>query len=162
MDIQPPTLVFSGDRHVLELGGKRVELIHTGGRHTADMVALYFSNERVLFANDYVWINRICCNFGFDMVPLAQWIASFRALEELDFDILINSHWAAGTKADLVAFRTYIEDLTAQVSAGIAAGRTKEDLQKTITLDRYSSYTGYPDQVPGVVGSAYDNLMRFR
>jgi hypothetical protein len=24
--------------------------------------------------SDYVWINRICCNFGFDMVPLAQWI----------------------------------------------------------------------------------------
>jgi hypothetical protein len=83
-------------------------------------------------------------------------------LEQLDFEILINSHWESGTKADLIAFRSYVEDLAAQVAAGIKAGRSKEDLQKSITLAKYSGYTGYPDQVLQVVGSAYDNLTRFR
>jgi hypothetical protein len=36
------------------------------------------------------------------------------------------------------------------------------DLQKSITLVKYSAYTGYPDQVPQKVGSAYDNLTRYR
>lgn len=161
-DIRPPDTLFAGNRHMITLGGKQVELVYTGGRHTADVIDYYSPAERVLLASDYVWINRICCNFGFDMVPLSQWIASLKALEQLDFDILINSHWESGTKADLIAFRSYVEDLSAQVAAGIKAGRSKEDLQKSITLAKYNSYTGYPDQVPQVVGSAYDNLTRFR
>jgi len=161
-EIHPPNVLFSGKRHTVKLGGKRVDLIYTGGRHTSDLIDYYFPAERVLLASDYVWINRICCGFGFDMVPLRQWIASLKALEKLDFDILINSHWESGKKADLTAFRSYIEDLTAQVSAGIRAGKSKEELQRSIRLDKYSAYTGYPDQVPQMVGSAYDNLQRFK
>lgn len=157
-EIRPPDVVFSENRYRISLGGKRVDLIYTGGRHTADVIDFYFPAERVLLASDYVWIKRICCGFGFDMVPLRQWVASLKALERIDFDTLVNSHWESGTKADLVAFRTYLEDLMAQVSAGIRAGRSREELQKTITLAKYSTYTGYPDQVPQMVGSAYDNL----
>jgi glyoxylase-like metal-dependent hydrolase (beta-lactamase superfamily II) len=161
-DIHPPDTLFSGNRHVITLGGSRVELVYTGGRHTPDVIDYYFPAERVLLASDYVWINRICCNFGFDLIPLRQWVASLRALEALDFDVLINSHWEPGTKADLVAFRRYIEELMGQVEAGIKAGRTKEELQKSVDLSQYSRYVGYPDQVPQVVGSAYDSLMRNR
>jgi glyoxylase-like metal-dependent hydrolase (beta-lactamase superfamily II) len=161
-DIQPPDTLFSTDRYTITLGGKRVDLVYTGGRHTPDMIDMYFPAERTLLAGDYVWINRICCNFGFDLVPLSQWIASLKALERLDFDILVNSHWESGTKADLTAFRGYLEDLSAQVEAGIKAGRSKEELQQTIKLEKYNRYTGYPDTVPQIVGSAYDNLTRVR
>jgi len=67
-------------------------------------------------------------------------------LQPSDCELLINSHWESGTKAGLVAFRTYVEDLTAQVAAGIRAGRSKEDLQKSTTLEKHSSYAGYPDR----------------
>ncbi len=79
-DIRLPDTLFAGSRHTIALGGKQVELVYTGGRHTADVIDYYFPAERVLLASDYVWINRICCNFGFDMVPLSQWIASLKAL----------------------------------------------------------------------------------
>ena len=46
------------------------------------------------------------------------------------------------------------------VSAGIRAGRTKEDLQKSVTLDRYRHFVGYPEQLPQMIGSAYDSLIR--
>jgi hypothetical protein len=48
------------------------------------------------------------------------------------------------------------------VAAGIKARRSKEELPRSITLEKYSRCTGYPDQVPQIVGSACDNLTRYR
>ena len=103
-DIRPPDIVFS-DRHTVTLGGKHVELIWAKNRHASDLTDMYFPEEKTLFAGDYIWIHRMCCNFAFDRKPMAQWIASIRALEDLDFDILVNSHYESGTKADLIAYR---------------------------------------------------------
>lgn len=160
-DIRRPDVTFDGERYTLNSGGKRVELIHAKNRHTDDLYDVYFPDERVLFANDYVWINRLCCNFAFDRRPMSVWIQSLRALEALDFDILINSHWASGTKADLVRFREYLEDLQGQVQAGIRAGRSLEDIQKTVNLEKYSSFVGYPEQVGAIVQSAYNSLTKY-
>jgi glyoxylase-like metal-dependent hydrolase (beta-lactamase superfamily II) len=159
-DVRRPDITFR-DRYTVTLGGKRVELLHARNRHTNDLYDVYFPDERVLFANDYVWIKRLCCNFSFDRRPMTTWIESIRALEALDFDILINSHWESGTKADLVEFRQYLEDLMAAVSAGIKAGRSLEELQKTITLDKYKDYAGYDMQLPAIIQSAYASLTKY-
>ena len=159
-DIRRPDITF-GDRHTLTLGGKEVVLIHAKNRHTSDTYDVYFPAERVLFANDYVWINRMCCNFAFDRRPISTWIASIRALEALDFDILISSHWESGSKADLVEFREYLEDLQAAVAAGIKEGRSLEELQKTIRLDKYRDWAGYEMQLPAIIQSAYLSLTKY-
>jgi glyoxylase-like metal-dependent hydrolase (beta-lactamase superfamily II) len=158
-DIRRPDLTFA-DRHTVTLGGKRVELIHAKNRHTSDLFDVYFPDERVLFASDYVWINRLCCNFSFDRRPMSTWIASIRALEALDFDTVINSHWESGTKADVVRFREYLEELNTAVGAGVKAGKSVEELQKTITLDKYRAWAGYPDQVPAIIASAFSSLTK--
>jgi glyoxylase-like metal-dependent hydrolase (beta-lactamase superfamily II) len=159
-DIRRPDITFT-DRYTVTLGGKRAELIHARNRHTSDLFDVYFPDERVLFAADYVWIKRLCCNFAFDRRPMSTWIASIRALEALDFDLVINSHWDSGTKAELVEFRQYLEDLQTAVADGIRAGRTLEELQKTITLDKYRHFQGYPMQVPAIVQSAYLSLTKY-
>jgi glyoxylase-like metal-dependent hydrolase (beta-lactamase superfamily II) len=159
-DVRRPDITFR-DRHTLTLGGKRVELIHAKNRHTNDNYDVYFPDERVLFASDYIWVNRMCCNFAFDRRPISTWIASIRALETLDFDILINSHWEPGTKADLVEFREYLEDLQAAVAAGIKQGRTVEELQKTVRLDKYKDWVGYEMQLPAIIQSAYLSLTKY-
>jgi glyoxylase-like metal-dependent hydrolase (beta-lactamase superfamily II) len=103
-DIRRPDITFR-DRYTLVSGGKRVELLYARNRHTDDLYDAYFPEERVLFANDYVWINRLFCNFSFDRRPMSAWIDSIKALETLDFDTVVNSLWAAGTKADVIRFR---------------------------------------------------------
>jgi glyoxylase-like metal-dependent hydrolase (beta-lactamase superfamily II) len=160
-DIRRPDVTFS-DRYTVTLGGHRVELIHAKNRHTNDLFDIYFPGERVLFASDYVWINRLCCNFAFDRRPVSTWIESLRALEALDFDTVINSHWESGTKADLVSVRQYLEELSAAVTAGVEAGRSLEELQKTITLEKYKGWAGYPDQVPAIVASAYASVTKYK
>jgi hypothetical protein len=84
-----------------------------------------------------------------------------KALEQLDFKILINSHWEAGTKADMVAMRQWWEDLQAAVSAGIKEGKSVDELQKTIKLDKYRSWMGYEMQLPAVIQSAYISLTNY-
>lgn len=158
-DIRRPDMTFR-DRYTLKSGGKTVELIHAKNRHTDDLYDVYFPEERVLFANDYIWINRLCCNFSFDRRPMSTWIDSIKAVEALDFDIVVNSHWASGTKADVTRFRQYLEDLQGQVQTGIKAGRIVGELQKSVNLEKYRDFAGYPDQVPAIVQSAFDSLTK--
>ncbi len=133
-EIQPPTILFS-DSLEIELGGKRVRALWSNNRHTDDLIDVYFPDHRVLFAGDYIWINRLCCGFGFDERPMSVWIESIRDLERLDFDILINSHFESGTKADLVAFRVWLETLEASVSDAISQGLTLEAMQAQLEFD---------------------------
>jgi len=158
-DVRWPDVVFK-DQYAITLGGKHVQLVWAKNRHTSDMLDVFFPEERVLFAGDYLWFNRVCCNFSFDRRSIGTWIRSIKALEPLDFDILINSHYESGKKADMVAFRQYLEDLEAAVSAGIKAGKSVEELQKTITLEKYKNWAGY-DQLPQIIQSAYTSLTKY-
>jgi glyoxylase-like metal-dependent hydrolase (beta-lactamase superfamily II) len=159
-DIRWPGVVFK-DEYTITLGGKQARLIWAKNRHTNDMLDIYFPDERVLFAGDYVWINRMCCGFSFDRRPIQTWIDSLKSLEALDFDILVNSHFDSGRKADLVAFRMWLEDLQSAVAAGIKEGRTLQELQKSVTLDKYKSWAGYEAQRQGIIQSAYISLTKY-
>jgi glyoxylase-like metal-dependent hydrolase (beta-lactamase superfamily II) len=157
-DTVRPDIVFS-DRLELNLGGKRVVLLWSQNRHTDDLIDVYFPDHGVLLASDYIWINRMCCNFQFDERPMSVWIESIRDLEALNFDILINSHFASGNKQDLIAFRRWLEDLANQVSTGIADGLSLAEIQASVELDQYSSWAGYDNQLNTIIESAYNSLM---
>jgi glyoxylase-like metal-dependent hydrolase (beta-lactamase superfamily II) len=165
-DIRWPGVVFK-DQHTITLGGQQVQAIWAKNRHTTDNLDIYFPGERVLFASDYIWINRICCGFEFDRRPMETVIESIKALEALDFAILVNSHFEQGTKQDLINFRFWLEDLKAAVEAGIKDGRSVDELVKTITLDQYKTWAGYtpelvnPEGVAGAIRSAYGSLTRW-
>lgn len=161
LNIRRPDITFDGDRYTVELGDSRVVLVHAGNRHTSDMIDMYFPDQRVLFTGDYVQLNRMCCNFAFDRKPLTNWIASLRNLETLDFDTMVGCHGDMGTKADVTATRMFLEELTAAVSAGIAAGQSLEELQQGIVLDQYQDWMGYEQQLSGIIQSAYDNLTMY-
>ncbi len=159
-DIRWPGIVFK-DEYTITLGGLHARLIWAKNRHANDLIDTLFPEERVLFAGDYVWINRLCCGFAFDRRPMQTWIDSIKALEALDFDILINSHFESGKKADLIAFRQWLEELQAAVSAGITGGKSLEELQKTIKMEKYKSWAGYDTQLAGIIESAYMNLTKY-
>lgn len=159
-DVHYPGAVFK-DQYTITLGGQHAQLIWSKNRHTSDLLDIYFPDEKVLFASDYIWINRVCCGFDFDRRPMSTWIDSIKALEPLDFTILVNSHYDQGTKADMIAFRQWLEDLQAAVSAGIKAGKSLDELQKTVKLEKYKGWAGYDMQLPMMVQSAYNSLTKF-
>ncbi len=158
-NVRPWPEITYADRMTLTLGGKPVQLIHRGPSHSDDQTDLYFPDERALFTVDYMWVERLTGAWGdFDRTPLAVWIESIKALEALDFEIYVPGHWEMGSKADLASYRRFLEDLTAAVSQGIAAGRSVEELQESITLDAYADWAAYEQQLATNIAAAYQNL----
>jgi glyoxylase-like metal-dependent hydrolase (beta-lactamase superfamily II) len=169
-DIHPPDLVFS-ERMTLKFGGKTIELIFPGKNHANDGVAVLFHDERVLFTADFpqdVLIQNTmralpsACG-PFDGHPLSDWIASYRTLEALDFDILSGGHgWKTFTRQDITEGREYFEYLTKEVSAAMAKGMSLEQIRKTVTLSKYRDWVNYERLREWNVEAAYYNLKIYK
>jgi hypothetical protein len=71
---------------------------------------------------------------------IGSWIDAIKTIEKLDFDIAETGHALAGRKEDVVALRQYLEDLANGVAAGIAAGRSLQQIQQSLTLDKYKDW----------------------
>jgi hypothetical protein len=77
----------------------------------------------------------------FDGSPLAEWIKSYRTVEDLDFDVLVTGHGSALLDKTIVReTREYFEQLRAEVAAGMAAGQTLEQLKASVQLERYEDW----------------------
>ena len=154
-----PTEASYSRRRIITLGGKTVEMIHPGPAHARDMTVLLFPSERALFAVDVLPVRAL--PFGFAPSTPDEVIASARAVEALDFDTFVPGHGNVGTKADVVAFRQYVEDLTRAVRDGINAGRTVEQIQASNVLDKYKDWPNFAQQKNANVAEVYA-LLRAR
>jgi len=161
-EIRKPDITYTG-RRTLTLGGKTVELIYPGRNHSDDMTVMYFPAERAVFAVDFIFPGTTPPVWGeYDWTPLREWIASIKAVEALDFDILIPGHGRRlGTRADVVANREFLEDLSAAVSKGIAEGQTLDELKRTVTLEKYSMWPNLATARLSNIEHAYNNLRHY-
>jgi glyoxylase-like metal-dependent hydrolase (beta-lactamase superfamily II) len=168
-DIRRPDMVYS-DRLKIVLGGKTVEVIYPGRNHSDDASVLYFPAERVVFATEFLADALVTTSMrslpsacgAFDGSPMSEWIKSYRTVEALDFDILAPGHGNVFSKRDVTESREFFEDLRAEVSAGMAAGKSLEELQKTITLEQYKGWAYYDRLRPANIAAAYANLKLHR
>ena len=168
-DIRRPDIVFSTSMRIV-LGGKMVEIIHPGLNHSDDAAVMYFPAERVVFATEFLADALVTTSMrslpsacgAFDGSSMSEWIRSYRAVEALDFDVLAPGHGNTFTKADVVEARTFFEDLKAEVSAGMAAGKSLQELQQTITLSPYKEWAYYERLRASNIAAAYNNLKLYR
>jgi len=169
-DIVPPDIVYS-ERMQIELGGKRVELIHPGKNHSNDATVMLFPEERVLFATEFIAdalvtddIRSLPSACGpFDGSPLDEWIRSYRTVEALDFDVGAGGHGRVlFDKGAVTETRIYFEDLKAAVETAMAAGMSLAAMQETITLEQYSGWVNYERLLRDNIEAAYLNLTRYR
>lgn len=168
-DIRRPDLVYS-HRMRIELGGRVVELIHPGLNHSDDATVMYFPAERVVFATEFLADALVTTNIRswpsacgpYDGNPLSEWIRSYRTVEALDFDVLAPGHGALFKKADVTATRQFFEDLAGAVSAGMAQGKSLEELEKTVLLEQYKDWAQYDRLRVYNIRSAYENLKLYR
>jgi len=99
----------------------------------------------------------------FDGSPLAGWINSYRAVEALDFDVLVPAHGSQlGDKTLVRETREFFEHLRNEVAAGMAAGRTLEQLKASVKLERYRHWANYQQLREYNVEAAYRNLLTYR
>ncbi len=134
-----PDVTFS-ERMTVELGGKTVELIYIGRGHSDNMIAMHFPAERALFAVDFISVKRV----GFKTLTDAyfpEWMDGIKVVEEIDFDILVPGHGPMGKKQDARDHRAYLEDLYTAVLKEARAGKTLEEMQQSIKLDKYKDWS---------------------
>jgi glyoxylase-like metal-dependent hydrolase (beta-lactamase superfamily II) len=153
-DVHPPSTTFS-DRHTVTLGGKRVEMIHLGIAHTPDSTVLYFPDERAVFSADVMQIKRLPQGLA---PHIGSWIDALKTITALDFDIAATGHAMAGKKADALESLRYLEDLAKGVAAGVAAGRSLAEIQKSLTLDAYKGFERWDTVREAHIASVYATM----
>jgi len=123
----------------IELGGKTVELSYLGPSHSDNLIVMRFPDARALFTVDFISVNRTPLKtLGDSYFP--GWIKAIKAVERMDFDILVPGHGAMGTKSEAIAHRQYLEDLYKGVLSGLREGKSAEELKSSVGLDKFSSW----------------------
>jgi glyoxylase-like metal-dependent hydrolase (beta-lactamase superfamily II) len=150
--------IYYSDQMTVELGGKTVELHYFGLGHTDDMSVVLFPDERTIYTVDALTPKRLPFE-DLDGCFLPEWLEWLRRVDELDFDIVSPGHEDVGTKADVTEQIDYMRDLIESVQAGIAAGRSKQELVDTISLQKYAHMLEYANWRAANVAGAYEILI---
>jgi glyoxylase-like metal-dependent hydrolase (beta-lactamase superfamily II) len=145
-DVYPPTQTYT-NRHIVELGGKRVEMIHPGPAHSANMSVIHFPEESAVFVVDFISLGRLPFQTlnGYDH---DVWMGEMRDIEARGVEHVLPSHSVAGGTADLAEHRQYLEELHDAVAEGIAAGVSLEELQASVTMDAYADWLNFEQWRP--------------
>jgi glyoxylase-like metal-dependent hydrolase (beta-lactamase superfamily II) len=151
-----PDVTFN-DRLTIELGGKKIDLIYVGRSHSDNMIVVSFPEERTIYAVDFISIKRLpYMNLPDSYFP--DWIEALKLVEGMDFDILAPGHGSMGNKQDVTDHRMYFEELYAKVLNGARQGKTLEELQQGITMDKYSSWSMYKEWLPLNIEGMYQRI----
>jgi glyoxylase-like metal-dependent hydrolase (beta-lactamase superfamily II) len=135
-DVYPPTVTYT-DRHTVTLGKKRVTMVYLGEAHADDSSVLHFPDERAVFSADILQVRRLPGGLA---PTVGSWIDALKIINALDFEHALTGHALAGTKKDAGDLLRYLEDISTGVAAGVAAGRSLAEIQKTLTLDAYKGF----------------------
>jgi glyoxylase-like metal-dependent hydrolase (beta-lactamase superfamily II) len=135
-DVHPPTVTYT-DRHTVTLGGKRVTMSYLGIAHADDSSVLHFPDERAVFSADILQVKRLPGGLA---PTVGAWIDALTLINSLDFEHALTGHALAGTKKDAMESLRYLQDISKGVAAGIGAGRSLAEIQKTLTLDAYKGF----------------------
>lgn len=136
-----PTETFR-DTKTVTLGGSSVELTYLGPNHADGMIVMRFPKERTLFAVDIVPIDSLAYR-DFPNANINGWISSLKAIETMDFDTLAPGHGPMATRDHARKHREYLEDLQAQVTAQVKAGKSLAETKAAVDLTKYKAWGGY-------------------
>ena len=153
-DVYRPTITFS-DRYTVKLGGKSVTMIHLGDAHADDSSVLHFPDERAVFSADILQVRRLPGGLA---PTVGSWIDALRTINSLDFEHALTGHALAGTKKDAADLLRYLEDISTGVAAGIGAGRSLAEIQKTLTLDAYKGFERWDTNREAHIAAVYATM----
>lgn len=120
-------------------GGKTIELTYLGQGHGEDLAAMVIRPESVGFIVDAAGVRQLPYR-DFPHADIDGMVEQIRTIEALDFEIFAGGHGPIGTKSDATQVRLYIEELRKQVLAGLKAGKSVDELKKTVIMEAYKSW----------------------
>ncbi len=153
--VSAPDITYT-DRLNINLGGKRVEVIHMPTVHADDNTIVRFIDGTNVFV-------RVRLDHR-SPPPLRPHHPRRNGLvqkvEAMDFEYFICSHGRLGKKSDVSANLHYREQLREAVAKSIAAGQTLEQAQASILMDDYKDWEFYAVQRPQNIAGTYRALAK--
>ena len=154
-NIVMPDIVFS-DEFTIKIGGKTVNLVYLGPGHSDSLIAVQFVEDKTAFVVDAANIKQV----GYRVLgrPIKKYISQLKKAQELEFDVIVPGHANVGGREDLQIYINYLTALVAQVEDAIAAGKSLEQTQKGMTMDKFKTLKRWDDWYLLNVQGVYEQL----
>lgn len=102
------------DRHIIELGGMRIELLHLGPAHSPGDISVWLPEQKLVIAGDIAFHQRMLPVFEY--TDTGAWVETWEKFEALGAEIVIPGH---GTPTDMATVTRYTRDYLAYMRAQI-------------------------------------------
>lgn len=135
-----------GNSSAISLGGTRLELSYVGRNHSDSSLVMRLPKEKIIFAVDFLPVGRFPGLSMIDAYPL-EWEDSIKKVLAMDWQRLIPGHpdsgGRLGTKEDVQAFLTLLQDASAQIKADARGGKCWQPEEKEFALSKYATWLDY-------------------
>ncbi len=148
-----PTQAFD-ERHDLEIGGVRLEVIHFGG-HTPGSAVVWLPEARVLFAGDLIFEGRYPYLNSANVPDL---IAALKRLPEFHAQTVVPGHGILCGDWEIAALLEYVEAAWARSAHHVAQGHRLKDVLSDEDFPRYVE--GQVDRLEGNIKLMYKQLVK--
>ncbi len=125
------------DKLTLNVGNKRVELLHVGPAHTRGDTLVYVPDDKIVFAGDIMFVG------GHPVIwagPVGNWIKACDLILNWDVDIVVPGHGAITDKSGVRRFKGYLEYVEREARRYYDAGLSYYDAACEIALDPYADW----------------------
>jgi cyclase len=146
----PPTRTFE-DKLTLNVGDKRVELLHVGPAHTRGDTLVYVPQDRIAFAGDILFVG------GHPVIwagPVGNWLRACDTILGWDVDVVVPGHGPITDKTGVKRFKSYLEYVHGEARKRYDAGLSYFDAACEIALDPYADWLD-PERIVINVASLY-------
>lgn len=131
--ITPPTLIVDGN-YTIQSGERRIELLHLGQANTEGDLAMWLPDERVVAAGDIVVSPT---PYAFNVPPRA-WAETLRALNRLDYRVLVPGHGPVQSDTSYVDLLIEAaQSIADQRDDLLASGMEGEELEAALDFSRF-------------------------
>ena len=117
------------DRKVIEMGGRRIELLHLGPAHSPGDISVWLADQKLVIAGDIAFHQRLLPVF--EHTDTAAWLETWETFEALGAEIVIPGHGTPTNMAEVTRYtRDYLAYMRAQIGALIDSGGRLEETSK--------------------------------
>ena len=146
------------DKRVIEMGNRRIELLHLGPAHSPGDISVWLPQQKVVIAGDIAFHQRMLPVF--EHTDTAAWIQTWDSFAALGAQIVVPGHGVPTDMAEVTRYtRDYLAYMRAQIGALIENGGGLEDVS-SIDQSAYSHLDTY-DELAKLNASLIFRAMEF-
>ena len=149
-----PDEVVGDNGRVIRLGGRILELSYVGLNRSDSTLVMRLPQDGLVFIVDLLPIGSVPGRGMIDFHPLEA-EESIKKILALDWARMIPGHPGPGdrlgTKADVQAQLTFLQDASAVVKAAAREGKCWDTVENEVKLPKYENWPGYANNLPFVL-----------